>query len=266
MRKLLLGGLAVLLLLVGCVPSSVSPNGGNGEVEDPPNPNRPVVYLAQSIIDAAVAEAGTKTSFGLHLGKVRINYALGVEVVAAMVLHNGDDAERLIYVSYLRPPGQTDDADTGLVYERAPISAYGWVSIDVEAVRLKCLETVVIPVSLYVPEGTENLPERWEFDIWAQGITINEFTYECIVTTIEDDTVLEVHLPEALLQGSLDSILSLESTIEEDIYPTSYDPTTGILRIEGLVESAERVFTIRFEYGEAVAIGYAQRWLVTMLK
>ena len=287
-------------LLTGCI---ASPTHTDPYVEPvapvstdiPISPDIPKIRLSQGIIDQAVTECETQSSWGINLAKVNINYVAGANVEAAIVVHNGDDVERLVTISY-RPIYETTinseeinaflgsqgmsgaeisnmpreakiliAKDAGLSYEPAPIQASGWVTIDIDKIRMQTMETQVIPIRLLVPENTSGLPDRWEFNVKASGTGIFQYQYTILVTTVENDTVLELSLPYPLLDNSLESIKDIISTESEIPYATNYDIGSNILTIEGLNENLEREITIIYEYGEPIIIDYHQRWLINMI-
>ena len=278
-QKLLLVGICCLMLLGGgCVNTSSydAPILPSVPTPTPPSVPAPVspdvskrtseIKLSQAVIDAAVAECQDKTTWGINLAKVRIEYVTGVNVGAVIVLHNGDDTERLVKVSYQPTYHLTDDGETGIIYEPTPIEAYGWVTIDTKKLRLQKMETEVIPIHLYVPENFKDLPDYWEFDISAQGIEIQQYEYKSVVTTEIDDTILSLQLPMPLLDDSVGSILGIKSSLDESLYVIDYDVEERTLVIGGLKEQSVRDFAITYEYGRQIITAYNQRWLIAMMR
>ena len=241
-------------------------------VKETPKPSnklpedRRTIKLPDSIIKQAVSQCQDKDMWGISLAKVEVNYIKGAVIDAAIVLHNGNDAERLVTISYQPIYSMKLDASTDTYYEPAPIDASGWVSIDNVEIRMDTLETIVVPIHLFVPyDYTGELPEKWEFNIRASGIKIQEYQYTIKVTTVENDTVLECHIPQPLLDNKLDAIKSIISTNKDEFpLPVNYDSVNGILTIHNLKESTVRELTIIYEYGDMVVIDYVQRWLITM--
>jgi hypothetical protein len=56
------------------------------------------VRLSQSIIDAAIEDCKDQPTWGIDLPDVHVNYITGVVLEAAIVLHNGNDVERLVKI------------------------------------------------------------------------------------------------------------------------------------------------------------------------
>jgi len=250
--------IALLTLLSGC--------GGAEQQPALPFGKPAVITLPQGVVDDAVLQCKDKMSWGINLAKVRTNYITGVRVEAAIVLHNGNDTERLIRLSYKQIYRPSLDAETGITYEPSPIEAHGWVTIDTNSLRMDRMETAVVPIHLLVPSDCMGLPDHWEFDIKASGTSIQQYQYTILVTTIEaDETELSVHLPMPPLEG-VGSILDIFSEIDEPLHVVEYNPESGILVIGGLRENSIREITIIYEYGEVVVIDYTQRWLIAMLR
>lgn len=231
-----------------------------------PDEDAPIIELSQDTIKATVEQCKDKPKWGLGLGRVAIEYIAGATIRGAVVLHNGADAERFVTIEYRQPNGPQLDKRSGVTYQPAPIEASGWVSIDVDTLRMKKMETRVIDVEFTVPKGTKLPDKRWEFNVYASGYIINEYEQKIVVTTVENDTTLLVDLHHPLLQNSTDSMLSIESSLPEDnLRLVEYNPQTFELLIEGLAPSAERTIVLKYEYPGVVVTNYGQRWLITML-
>lgn len=224
------------------------------------------IKLPESVINEAVEQCKGKPMWGVNLALVEVNYVKGAVIDAVIVLHNGNDLERLVTLSYQPIYKPKLAASTGIYYDPAPIEAYGWVTIDKLKMRMQENETLVVPVHLMVPtEYPKELPEKWEFDIRASGVAIKEMQYEIKVTTVENDTVLECHIPYQLLENELSAIKTIISTESSEVpQAVDYNSVNGILKIINLKEKTVRNLTIVYEYGDPVVIDYVQRWLITM--
>lgn len=270
------------ILLLSCARTNPENNLGNN-LEN----KGVIVSLPQSVIDAAVKDCRDKANWGINLTKININYRAGTEVIAPIVLHNGDDTERMVSISYRPTYTEMVDSDTDKTYEPTPIEASGWVSVTLDKIRMDRMQTEVVPIHLLVPSSETKLPDTWEFGIRASGTSISEYQY-CIKVMTDDvaplldtsgepvldsegsavfgpDTILYVHLPYPLLENKLSAIKDIISTQKETPQATAFDADNGILTVEGLAEMSVRELTIIYEYGNPVAIDYGQRWLVTMI-
>lgn len=263
--------LVLTLVLLGCsarIP--ISP-------ESSPVDNGPaIVKLPRSMIDSAVEQSRDKTTWGISLAKVNTRYVTGVQVDAAIVLHNGDDAERLVTISYRPTYAPTVDANTRTIYDPSPVRASGWVTIDITTIRMSKMDTKIIPIHLLVPADQQDLPSHWEFGVAASGAAVMQYQYTIDVTTVDTitntegitvpDTTLELHLPYPLLGNQLSSILAVASNIAEAPQATEYNPVTGILILSNLKTSSERMISIIYEYTNPIVIDYNQRWLIDMVQ
>ena len=289
-RNLLVTTICVLCVLattsVGCGVSSVVPE--EEEVG--------VVRLDQATIDEAVTQCQDKTTWGINLAKMRTQYKPGWTVESVIVLHNGNDADRVVEISYKPSYGGGMDADTGVVYDPAPIEASEWVTIDTNSIRMKPMETRVIPIYLLVPADYVGLPDNWEFGVRALGTKVLQFQQTVSVSSEatspeqgeRPDTTVQISLAHPLLENKLVSVLDIVSSIDEAPYATSYDPATRKITVERLVNLTDdmvaniaetpyadaydpetglltRNITIIYEYGEPFVIAYTQRWLITMV-
>lgn len=225
----------------------------------------PVQRIDHAIIEQAVAECENAPTWGINLAKVRVNYIAGAHIEAALILHNGDDTERYVKLSFKPTYAPTVDKETGISYETTPVQASGWVTIDADDFRMAKMQTEVIPIHLLVPTNYEVLPPTWEFDIRASGTVISQYQYTIKVTTEKNDTSLAVHLPMPPLNNDAGYILDIISTIDEAPYVTSYDSDKTMLNIGRLKDESVREITIIYEYGEPVGTDYYQRWLVTTI-
>jgi hypothetical protein len=232
------------------------------------------VKLSQSIIDEAVAGCQNRTTWGIALADVRINYKTGVGVEGAIVLHNGDDTERLVTLSYEATSLPQLDGDTGEYYQPSPIAASGWVSLDTSQIRLETMGTEVVTIHFLVPKqgggfscnNPNQLPSRWEFRISATGAQIETFEQRLIVTSGVNDNEVVATLEQPLLSNDVSAVLSVTSDLPADLlYVKKYDPSMRGLTIGGLADSSQRLMTIKYEYPLVLRIAYGQRWLIRML-
>ena len=223
------------------------------------------VKLSQSIIDEAIAQCENRTTWGIALADVRINYLTGVDVEGAIVLHNGDDAERLVTLSYEATSLPQLDGDTGQYYQPSPIQASGWVSLDTSQVRLERMDTEVVKIHFLVPKGTK-VPSQWEFRISATGVQIAVWEDQFIVTTGTGEDEVVTTLTQPLLNSNVVAVIDVSSELSADLpYIKDYDPSNRGLTIGGLDDSAQRLVTVNYEYPLVLRIAYAQRWLIKML-
>lgn len=260
-RKRLIVGLIVVAVCCAVV-FGVLTRGGTTETD---HNGTYEVKLSQAIIDEAISICADSENWGIALPDIRVNYVAGVGIEAAIVLHNGNDAERVVTLEYAPIKSPQMDGDTGEYYDPAPEGTEGWVSIDVSTVRLVEMETKVVPIHLLVPAGTDIPMERWEFRIAATGIVVREYAMELIVTTVDNDDTLIVTLALPLLQDDVASVLSVVSSVDEIPQVARYDAGTRELTITGLVDNSVRGMTIVYEYGELIRTAYNQRWLIKML-
>lgn len=223
------------------------------------------IKLSQSIIDEAVAQCENRTTWGIALADVRINYLTGVGVEGAVVLHNGDDAERLVTLSYEATSLPQLDGDTGQYYQPSPIQASGWVTLDTSQIRLERMDTEVVKIHFLAPKGTK-MPSQWEFRISATGAQIEVFEDQFIVTTDTGEDEVVATLSQPLLCNNVSAVIDVRSELAGDLpFIKAYDPLNRGLTIGGLGESAQRLVTVNYEYPLVLRIAYAQRWLIKML-
>ena len=223
------------------------------------------VKLSQSIIDEAIAQCENRTTWGIALADVRINYLTGVDVEGAIVLHNGDDAERLVTLSYEATSLPQLDGDTGQYYQPSPITASGWVTLDTSEIRLERMDTEVVKIHFLVPKGAK-VPSLWEFRISATGVQIAVWEDQFIVTTGTGQDEVMTTLTQPLLNSNVVAVINVSSELSADLpYIKDYDPSNRGLTIGGLDDSAQRLVTVNYEYPLVLRIAYAQRWLIKML-
>lgn len=223
------------------------------------------VKLSQSVIDEAVAQCQNRTTWGIALADVRINYKTGVGVEGALVIHNGDDAERLVTLSYEATTLPQLDGDTGQYYQPSPIQASGWVSLDTSQIRLERMDTEVVKIHFLVPKKTK-VPSQWEFRISATGAQIEVFEDQFIVTTDSGEDEVVATLSQPLLSNDVSAVIDVRTELSSDLpYIKSYDSSNRGLTIGGLGESAQRLVTVHYEYPLVLRIAYNQRWLIKML-
>lgn len=223
------------------------------------------VVLSESIIDEAVVRCNNSETWSIALPDVRVDYVVGVEVEAAIVLHNGNDADRFVSLAYQAILAPKMDGSTGVAYNPPPDDASEWVTVGIESLRMDEMQTEVVRIWFLVPEDTEIESEHWEFDIVATGVAIKEIRQDLgLVATGTDDTILGVVLEQPLLEGGISGI-EIWSEIEEFPYVVGYAPDTRLLTIRGLLELETREMMVTYEYADNVAVAYVQRWLITML-
>lgn len=223
------------------------------------------IKLSQSIIDEAVIQCQNRTTWGIALADVRINYITGVGVEGAVVLHNGDDTERLVTLSYEAVSLPQLDGNTGDYYQPSPIAASGWVTLDTSQIRLEKMDTEVVIIHFLVPKGTK-LPSRWEFRISATGAQIETFEQQLIVTSGVNDNEVVATLVQPLLNNDVSAVLSVTSNLSTDVlYVKKYDPSVRGLTIGGLADLSQRLMTIKYEFPLVLRVAYGQRWLIRML-
>jgi hypothetical protein len=261
--KSLIGVFLVLaVLLSGCISTEDYNANGNTPTD---GTSLPDVRIAQSTIDEAVAGCKDKTSWGISLPCVRINYVVGVDVEAAIVLHNGDDAKRMVTLRFKATSEPKFSNEDGVFYDPAPTIASSWVSIGTPSIMLEKMQTEVVRIRLKVPEGYKMDSEYWEFDIEADGQPIFEYEQQLVnVVTDYGETELYVILHQPLFQNNTSSVV-ITSSIDEFPYVLGYDPDDRTLHLDGLKEAETREMTITYEYPTMVSIAYIQRWLIKML-
>lgn len=221
--------------------------------------------LSPDVVNQSIESCKDSKSWGLGLATININYRTGVGIEAAVVLHNGNDADRWIEVTFL--PQQTTMIKQDAIYESSPAQTKDWVIIKEQYIRLKPMETKVVKVLFGVPEEKE-LPDRWMFFINARGVAIQEFSQNLTnVNTIAGDTILELKLANSLFLDSTLSVIKVSSTLVDDnLNVTKYDPSTQILTIEGLKELSTREMTITYECTMPIQVAYNQTWLIDMVE
>ncbi len=223
------------------------------------------VKLSQLVIDEAVAQCENRTTWGIALADVRINYMTGVGIEGALVIHNGDDAERLVTLSYEATTLPQLDGDTGQYYQPSPIQASGWVTLDTSQIRLERMDTEVVKIHFLVPKKTK-VPAQWEFRISATGAQIEVFEDQFIVTTDSGEDEVVATLNQPLLSNDVSAVIDVRSELTSDApFIKTYDPSDRGLTIGGLTESAQRLVTVNYEYPLVLRIAYNQRWLIKML-
>lgn len=269
MKKILLGLLILgVALATGCTSSAGYPitTTEYNTTTSISTSNVAEVKIAQSIIDSAIEETLDKPNFGINLATVRINYVKGVTVVGAVVIHNGNDAERLVTVTYTPVKDVITDTSNSKEYQKSPVMASGWVSVDTKSIRMGRSESKAITVRMTVPKKATIDSKYWSFYVNVTGTTIRETTQDLVnVETVENDHTLYLRLASPLLDGDVGSV-KMSSTLPEDkLYIDNYLPDSTTLVIGGLVELSNREMSVSYEYGEMVQIGYNQRWLITML-
>ena len=225
-----------------------------------------IVRLPQATIDEAVLSCQDSEMWGIALAEIKINYMTGATIVAALVLHNGDDSERLVRLSYQPVNLSVTSSKTGDVYSPSPIQASGWVSVDTELINLDEMQTEVVEIRLTVPEEVKNLPAKWLFYVQAEGYAIQRCLQRIEVTTEGNDTVATVLLNRPLLLSEVDYIDDIESPIDGGgIHVISYNPNDQSLIIGGLQESSTREITVYYQSPAMVVTNYNQVWLISML-
>jgi hypothetical protein len=154
-----------------------------------------------------------------------------------------------------------------MIYQATPENINPeWVTIGDTLVRLKRMETKSVEVSILVPQDIKIKEGKWYFSVNADGASISKYTQESIVTTVENDTVLELKLQKTPLQKSVDAIKNIESSLSGDkLVITNYNPETNILTIDGFKPSSERHIFVTYEYPGMITTAYNQLWLLTML-
>lgn len=224
-----------------------------------------VVRISQDIINEAIEECKDKDSWGIALALVRINYRVGVNVAAAVVLHNGSDTAKFVTIECDPTFVTSEDSENGITYSPSPLLIKSWLRPEIKTLRLEKMETRVVNVNLAIPEGIKNLPKYWEAHINVNGVPINYYDQKMLVETVDNDNILTFHATYPLLEG-LKSVLSIKSDLDEEIKVVDYNPETGIVTAEGLLSNQKRYVVVNYEYGSPITVAYNQRWLITMLK
>lgn len=232
-----------------------------------------IIRLSQSIIDAGIADCKDKPTWGIDLPVMHINYLVGVILEAVIILHNGNDIERLVRIDCSPMFETITDSETGVIYQPSPPLIKLWLVPQVTTVRLGLMETKVIKVTLSVPSSVK-LTGHWVAGVTADGLPIEQYTQKLKVTSqdivdpntgvVTPDTTLTFQLHTPLLEG-IQSILAITSTIDEVPQVKSYDAEKGTLTLENLKSNAEREINITYEKMPAQAIAYEQLWLISML-
>lgn len=221
--------------------------------------------LPQETIDQTVSLVQNLTAWAVGLADIHVDYRAGIEVEGAIVLHNGNDAERVVTLEYRASSTPEVDKETGKVYEPSPPDTENWVSIEASNIRMAPMQTEVVKVFLEAPRDAIIPYDRWEFRVLATGIVIGEDTMDLLVTTTIGDHELVLPLNQPLLMDDLSSILSVSSNITENLQVVSYNATDRRLIIEGLQDNTIRSITLIYEYGEFVRTAYEQKWFITMV-
>jgi hypothetical protein len=220
--------------------------------------------LSQSIINSAIIDCQNRLTWGIDLPSIKVNYLNGISLVAAVVLHNGNDLDRLVTIKCSPQFETTTDSDTGDVYNASPLNISRWIIPQVSSVRMTKMQTEAISITLLVPDSVK-LPDKWAVDIAVNGLPIVPYEQDMIVTSGDNDTTLVVHLDHSLLEGTK-SVLSIKSEIDEQPYVTDYDSVTGILTIGGLLSNQKREIGITYEPIPTESTAYNQVWFITMIK
>jgi hypothetical protein len=225
------------------------------------------VKLSEDILKAAIADCENSPDWGIDLGKIFLNYKPGVMVTGWIVLHNSNDLERLIKLEYMPTTKIFNNAEPKATYSPTPQNIKAeWVNIGDNMIRLKRMETKAVEISILIPDGTEIADDKWYFAINADAMPINEYTQESIVTTVENDTMLELKLQKEPLLNDIKSIKAIRSDLSaDDLKIADYDTTKRVLTITGFKESSERHLFVTYECGGMVTLAANQYWLLTML-
>lgn len=232
----------------------------------PVNSQTKEVRLDQSILDAATVGVQDKKDWQIVIGKVVTNYRAGVKISGWIVLHNGDDEERMVTVAYEPADKLLTDSTSQVNYLPTPNTILPeWVSIGEKQVRLSRMETKAVGVSLLIPENKIIKTKHWAFYVNADGQAIREYEQKSKVTTEDNDTVLKLVLSHPLLNGDIKFIKKVNSELNESLKVTNYDTKSRILTIEGFQESSVRNLTLTYEYGSMFTQAFNQIWLLTML-
>jgi len=252
--------------------------------------NMTLISLDQRIIDAATKAVNNYPDWCISLLDPTIKYLTGISAKGAIVLHNGNDAERMVtlyfepydkpYVRYL------DDNPATEVKEGDPTTFYAadvsqWVTIEQANVRLKPLETRTVSITVSIPQGTK-LDNNWGFAIIADAGIIAQQSYTWDITTgdyIVDkfgkpildangdkipDNFLEGNLDAPIMLGDYSSITKLTSSTGEKITMSKYDARSLAFRITGLEPSSNRIITLEYDATLPFREARRQTWYVSM--
>jgi hypothetical protein len=232
------------------------------------------ISLAQSIIDTAIKAVKDQPNWCISLLDPTLNLLTGVAVEGAIVLHNGDDAERMVTLYY----SPAEDSKVKYVNDEpvtsVPVDASRWVTISEPNVRLALMETRTITITVYIPNGTKIENKNFRFNITADAGMIVKQMFNMDITTdattkdsngnAVPDNFLEASLGMPLMLNSLTSITKLTSSIGEKLTAVSYDPKSMLLRIEGLKTSSTRTIALEYETTGMFRQAYIQNWYVSM--
>lgn len=230
------------------------------------------VKLSPLIIDAAINKVKDSPAWGISLLDVTINFLKGVAVEGAIVLHNGEDTEKLVTLTY-SPTTKPIERD-GKTY--SPIDASGWVKIKEPELRLQAHETRTVTITVYIPKDVTLASQDFGFGIKATGSSIFTQTEVVEVATGETttdatgkvvpDNFLDINLAVPIMSGDIKSISSVTSSLGESLQPTRYDAGKKVLHIEGLKPSATRTITLVYESTHMINIAYVQQWYISMME
>jgi hypothetical protein len=247
--------LSLIILLVGLTAC----NETMAEVYD----YFPDVNLPNRLIEEAKDNIDGTFYWGLGIDKVFVDYQVGSRTTGYVVLHNGNDYERLVKLSVKSTIQPEYSKTLKITYEATPQGIENWVTLGEKEFRLAKMETRVVYVSLCIPPKTEIKDKYWKFYVNADGEIINSVTHGLKLVT-DDDISWKHKLSTDLLSNKLSSVKSITSSIGEELVPVSYNPFTRLLSIDGLQPNTVRDISLTYEYGEMVHTAYNQIWFVTM--
>lgn len=122
------------------------------------------IDIDQQVVDDAVLNVSNSSDWCIGVPKIEIgDYKAGVNCNGVIVIHNGNDKERTIHLSYAVP-------NKG---EPPPFECITWVTISLYEITLMPMETMVIPIDFMIPKTVENYPDKFEFHILAEEVGSN---------------------------------------------------------------------------------------------
>ncbi len=257
MRKVIIVAIIILLVLVSGCSSSITAEQPVNSVS--PSETIKEVMPSQELIKQAIDDCQNQESWGINPPVMNVSFSPGVKYIGCLVLHNGLGQEAIITVSY--KPTKTVIVDTAnkLTYGITPdFMNESCINIETKSVRLKTMQTEMIPISLFVPEKTEMKYERWSFYINADAQFLSDSEQEFEVTTEPNDNGIGVFR----LKGNTLAVKSIVSEIPEELTIINYDNSNKTLTVSGFQPNLKRKVTVKIEVGSMITQGYDQIWLL----
>jgi len=253
-------GILLLLPLFGCGSNEPASSTSTPKTKEPYT-----VKLAQNIIDMAVNAVKGLPMWSISLLDPTINLLTGIAVDGAIVLHNGNDRERMVSLYYTQ--------ETEIRNGFAPLDCRQWITIKEPLVRLQPMETRVVTITVFIPNGTDIPKGDYRFGITADAGVILPQSFNWQIDTGETtdyngqkvpDDFLEVTMTPPLMLNDVQYITKLTSSIAETPTVSNYDPKSGTLRINGLKTSSSRNITLEYLATGMFRQAYVQNWYFSL--